>query len=162
MKVICISGSVGSGKTTLAKKLMEKLDYPVLDVKKLIKEKRLAGYYDKRRRCDVVDTKTLNEDIIKEIKKAKENKPEGIIIESHLSHYLPKRYVDLCIITKCDIEELNKRLKKRRYAKDKIKENIECEIFDICLDEAREKRHNILVINTTKALNMAKISKALR
>jgi broad-specificity NMP kinase len=43
-------------------------------------------------------------------------------------------------------------LKKRRYGKNKVKENVECEIFDVCLNEAKEKGHKILVIDTTKGI----------
>jgi len=47
------------------------------------------------------------------------------------------------------------------YSKDKIQENLECEIFDVCLNEAKEAGHKVIVFNATKALNMNKISKAL-
>ena len=74
-----------------------------------------------------------------------------------MSHYLPKRVVDLCIVTKCDIKVLNKRLKKRRYSKAKIKDNLEAEIFDVCLLEAKKKKHNVLVIDTSKGLKIREI-----
>ncbi|GAF74200.1 unnamed protein product, partial [marine sediment metagenome] len=75
----------------------------------------------------------------------------------HLSHYLPKKYIDLCIITKCNLKTLEKRLKKKRYNKAKIRENLDCEIFDICLNEAKEAKHKILIIDTTKGININKI-----
>ena len=87
----------------------------------------------------------------------KEHKPDGIIIESHLSHYLPKRYVDLCIITKCNLKVLEKRLKKRRYNKKKIRENLDCEIFDVCLNEAREIGHKVVVVDTTNGVNVDEV-----
>ena len=124
--IIIISGSVGTGKTTLAKRLAKSLNYKYLDVKKLILDKNIAGEYDKKRNCIIVDIKKLNAALKKIII---DNK--NMIIDSHMSHELPRKYVDHCIITKCDIKELGKRLKRRRYKKDKIKENIECEIFDI-------------------------------
>ena len=163
MKTIIITGSVGTGKTTLAKRLMKELNYPLLEISKFIKEKKLSDYYDKKRKCKVVDTKKLNKEIIKEISKIKkEHSPKGIIIDSHLSHYLPKKHVDLCIVTKCKIEKLKKRLKKRKYSKLKIKENLECEIFDVCLNEAKEKKHNIILVDTTKKFNTAQITKRFK
>jgi len=78
------------------------------------------------------------------------NKNNNIIIDSHLSHYLPKKYVDLCIVIKCDIKELKKRLEKRKYSKIKIRENLDSEIFDICLVEAKENKHKIIIVDTTK------------
>ena len=41
---------------------------------------------------------------------------------------------------------LEKRLKKRGYDKQKIKDNLEAEIFDTSLDEAYRNKHNIIVI----------------
>ena len=40
MKVICVSGSVGSGKTTLSKKLAKSLKFEYVDVTKEIKKNR--------------------------------------------------------------------------------------------------------------------------
>ena len=85
-----------------------------------------------------------------------------MIIDSHLSHHLPKKYVDLAIITKTELKILEKRLKKRRYNKDKIRENLDCEIFDICLNEAKEAKHKILVVDTTKGINISKIVKQIK
>ncbi len=169
MKVLAISGSVGTGKTNLAKKLAKKLGYKYVDVSKIIKEQKLAESYDKKRKCWVVDTKKLNKALISFVKslgdkgdgwRAKALK--GIIIDSHLSHYLPKKYVDLCVITKCSLKTLEKRLKKKKYSKEKIKENLECEIFDVCLNEAKEAGHKILVVDTTKGIKLKEIIRKIK
>jgi adenylate kinase len=182
MKVIIITGSVGTGKTTLARKLAEKLNMNYLDVNKIIKKYNISEGYDKKRKTNIIDIKKLNKVLIKEIKeikiiinsnkkinselkktlKSKNNKNKienlnkkivkGTIIDSHLSHYLPKSYVDLCIITKCELKVLEKRLMKRRYSKDKIRENLDAEIFDVCLNEAKENGHKVIVVNTTKGI----------
>lgn len=157
MKTICVSGSVGTGKTTLAKKLSKKLNYSCIDVSKLVKKHKLYDGYDKKRKCYIVDTKKLNKELIMLINK----QDKGIIIDSHLSHYLPKKYVDLCIITKCNLKELQKRLRRRGYSAAKVQENLECEIFDVCLNEAKEAGHKVIVIRSTKGLNINKISKAI-
>ena len=135
MKLLAVTGTPCTGKTTLAKKLSKKLNYEYVDVNKLIEKNKLSSGYDRKRKCKIIDIKKLNNFLVnKIIKKSKKN----LVIDSHLSHYLPKKYVDLCIVTKCDLKELNKRLKKRKYNKDKIKENLECEIFDVCLNEAKD------------------------
>jgi adenylate kinase len=153
MKTIIISGSVGSGKTTLAKKLAKKYDLEYVDVSKTIKEKNLYEIYEKKHDSFIVDTKKLNKFLIGIIKKSKKN----LIIDSHLSHYLPPRYVDLCIITRCDLKTLEKRLKKRGYKKNKIRENLDCEIFEVCLNEAQKRKHKIELIDTTNKVNISKI-----
>jgi adenylate kinase len=183
MKVIIITGSVGTGKTTLSKLLARKLNFHYIDVNKIIRKYNISEGYDKKRKTNIVDINKLA--LIKEIKnykntikknsiissnknisiknkrtfekineKNKNNKKikNGIIIDSHLSHYLPKKYVDLCIVTKCNLKVLKNRLKKKKYSKDKIRENLDTEIFDVCLNEAKENRHKIIVMDTTKGI----------
>lgn len=157
MKIIIVTGSVGTGKTFLSKKLSNKLGYPVLDVNRFIKDKKLTEGYDKKKKCYIVNTKKLNKEIIKELKKVEKNNPKGIIIDSHLSHYLPSKYVDLCIVTKCNLKTLKKRLKKKNYSKAKIRENLDCEIFDVCYNGALENKHKVLVVNTDKKIDSKKI-----
>jgi adenylate kinase len=153
MKAIIVTGSVGTGKTTLSKRLSKKLNFAYVDVKRLIEKNRLYDGCDKKRKCKIVDTKKLNDFLIKLVKDSN----KGIVIDSHMSHYLPKKYVDLCIVTKCDLKILEKRLKKRGYHKDKIRENLDCEIFDVCLNEARERKHKIKIVDTTNDTNINKI-----
>ena len=105
----------------------------------------------------LINNKTSN----KKLNQKNKQKIKGLIIDSHLSHYLPKKYVDLCIIAKCDIKELNKRLKKRKYLKNKIQENLQAEIFDTCYDEAIKRKHKVIVINTTKGFNISSVAKQL-
>ncbi|MBL7056230.1 AAA family ATPase [Candidatus Woesearchaeota archaeon] len=159
MKTIVITGTPGTGKTTVATKLSQILNFYYMDVNKVIKKYDLSEGYDKKRKSKIVDTKLLNKALKKEISEIKEGpkSKKGLIIDSHLAHYLPEKYVDLCIITKCGLKILEKRLKKRNYSQSKIRENLDAEIFDICLIEAREKKHDIMLIDTSKTANIDKI-----
>jgi adenylate kinase len=161
--IIAISGTPGTGKTLLAKKLMKELNYPLLDIKKFIKQKKLSQGYDKKRKTKLIDTKKLNKEILKEIKKVKkEHSPDGIIIDSHLSHYLPKKQIDLVIITKCNLKILEKRLKSRKYSKLKIRENLDAEIFDTCFIESKELGHKVIKVDTTKGIKIKEILKKIK
>jgi len=184
MKTIIVTGVPGTGKTTLSKKLAKKLNFYYIDVNKIIKKYNISEGYDKKRKTKIVDVNKLNKALIKEINNykkmiqstikkysintnsnnkieyiIKKNKiKEGIIIDSHLSHYLPKKYVDLCIVTKCDLKVLEKRLKNKKYSKSKVRENLDAEIFDVCLNEAKENKHKTFVIDTTKGININRFS----
>ena len=162
MKTIIVTGSVGSGKTTLSKILSKKLNYEYIDVNKIINKYNLPEGYDKKRKTKIIDIKKLNKYLIMEINKNKTKKYNGIIIDSHLSHYLPKKYVDLCIVAKCDLKILEKRLKNRKYTEEKIRENLDTEIFDICLEEAKVKKHKVKVVDTTKEIKINRKIKLLK
>ncbi|HJN56726.1 MAG: adenylate kinase family protein [Candidatus Woesearchaeota archaeon] len=171
MKTIIVTGSVGTGKTGLSKKISKKLNFQYLDVNEIIKKYNIPEGYDKKRKSKIIDVSKLNKALIKEISnfkriiknnkqipiknsKIKNDKKikNGIIIDSHLSHYLPTKYVDLCIVAKCNLKVLEKRLKKRKYSVKKIRENLDAEIFDVCLNEAKENNHEVIVLDTSKGI----------
>ena len=156
MTVIILTGTPGTGKTKIAKVLAKKLKYKYLDVNQLIKINKLREEYDKKRKTYEIDIKKLNKVLINEIK---EN--ENLVIDSHLSHYLLNNYVDLCVVASCDLKTLGGRLKRRKYPKLKIDENMDAEIFEVCYTEALENRHKVIVINTNLKLkeNIDKIIK---
>ena len=154
--IICISGTPGTGKSVIAKKLGKKLRYGILEISKFVKNNKIGKYNKKLKTIDV-DVDKLNDKLIKIIKKNK-----NLIIDGHLSHYLPRKYVDLCIIVKCNLKVLEKRLDKRGYNKQKIKDNLEAEIFDTSLDEAYKNKHNIIVIENSGKLAFKPIIKLIQ
>ena len=160
MKVIIISGTPAAGKKTLAQWLGREFNFKILNLKPLIK--KLSEKFDILKQCYVVDTRKLNRAVINLIKEEKNKETAGVIIPSHLSHHLPKGQVDLCIVVKCsDLKKLEQRLKKRKYSRKKIMENLQCEIFDICLEQAKKKKHRIISIDTTKQINRKNLVKGI-
>ncbi len=140
MKII-ITGSPGTGKTSISKELAKKMSIQYVDVNTVLKENpEIVLGFDKEKDCQVID----------ELKLAKllENR-EGVI-ESHLVQFMNPKRVDVCIVLRCSAKELTQRLKKRGYSKKKIEENVEAEIMNICGDEAFRKGHDTIEIDTTK------------
>jgi adenylate kinase len=150
MKAIIITGSVATGKTTLAKKLAKKHGFTTINLSNFIKSNHLSDGYDKKRKCVVVDTKKLSKHLIKQVLSSKKQ----LIIDGHLSHCLPKKYVGQCIVTTCNLKELHRRLKKRKYSCSKIQENLQAEIFQVSLLEAKKKYKKIKIIDTTKGIKL--------
>lgn len=167
-QVIVISGTPGTGKSTLAEKLAKEPGYSRLILSKYYA--MISRRYNKTKQCYDIDMRRFTALVEKikrdkkrdeeikhkklngEIKKKESNKKiEKIIIDSHIAHLLPKKLVDLCIVLICsDLKKLQKRLEQRKYSKKKIRENMDAEIFQVCLTEAKEKGHKIIVFDTAK------------
>jgi len=161
-KTIIITGTPGTGKTTLAKSLAKKLSFVRLDLHDHYKE--ISSGYNRSKQCYDVDLKKL-EKLVKEKKKeiTKNEEKKGLIIDSHISHLLPKKLIDLCIVLVCpDLKKLEARLKRRKYSKKKIRENLDAEIFQVCLTEAKERKHKVLVIDVGKNVDKEKIIKKIK
>jgi len=145
-KVIVITGTPGVGKSTLAQKLSVKLGYARLDLHKYYA--LLSVGYNQKKQCYDIDIKKFKKLVEAKVKEPAARK--GLIIDSHIAHLLPKNLVNLCIVLTCsNLKELERRLKKRKYSAKKIRENLDAEIFQVCLMEAKERGHKIKVIDTS-------------
>ncbi|MEK6853953.1 MAG: AAA family ATPase [Nanoarchaeota archaeon] len=172
---LIVTGTPGTGKTVLAKKLSLLLGYAYFDVGLFVKKVHIYSSYDRKRRTYVVDEAKLAGELIKvraqigmrpivhsangrianalEAFKASKTGKKGIILDSHMSHYLHFKYADLCLVARCSLKTLEQRLKRKGYGQAKVRENLDAEIFDTCLTEAQEKGHKILAFDTTLAKN---------
>lgn len=157
MTVIVVSGTPATGKTTVAKKIAKACGYKYVDVNKIIKENKLCEEYDKARHCNIVDVEKLKQVLANEIAKGAD-----LVIDSHMAHFLGKKYVDLVVITTCELKTLEKRLRERKYPESKVRENLDAQIFEICKVEAEEAGHTILEIDTEKEIEIKKITQACR
>ncbi len=145
-KLIVISGTPGTGKSTWAQILQKKLPATRLDLHQHYKELSLG--YNRKKQCYDLDMKKVEALVKKEKKSA-----EILVLDSHIAHLLPKKLVDLCIVLTCEnLKTLEKRLQQRKYSKKKIRENLDAEIFQICLVEATEKKHKVITFDTAKKI----------
>ena len=158
VKTIIVTGTPGTGKTTLSKELAKALSYSYVDINQIIKKYNLSEGFDKEKQCDIVDTKKLSRALVRTIKCATKN----LVIDGHLSYCIPLEWVDLCIVARCGLKELKKRLEGKGYDESKIRENMDAEIMDVCLVEAKENGHKVLEVNTTRGYDLAKIAKKLK
>ncbi len=159
-KIIIITGTPGVGKTTLANVLVKKLRYERVDLHRFYPQ--ISERYDRRKQCYVIDYTKLVKLIDERLR---ETTAYGLVIDSHVTHYLPATLIDLCVVLGCsDLKLLKRRLQKRKYTTKKIQENLEAEIMQVCLNEARTRKQRIMMFDTVKITLQqmaAKISKCL-
>lgn len=162
MKIIVISGTPGTGKTSVSKKLSEIANAKFISLNKLAVSEQLTLKYDKKRDTHVVDFKKLIPHVINQIESYKKTNIEFLIIESHFSDIIPEKYIDYAIILRCNPDELYKRLEKRGYKKEKIIENVQSEILGNCANFfiERQIKSPIYEIDST-SLTIEEISRVI-
>ncbi len=135
MTAVLITGTPGTGKTTVSRIVAEKLETSLLAVNDLVDEKHIYNGVDAEKGYKVVDLDTLSN----EIKVSVENSDKGhVIVEGHLAHEFSSDIVDMVIVLRARPDILRKRLNKRDWSDSKVYENLEAEALDICTFEAVE------------------------
>ncbi len=152
MKTIIISGTPGTGKSSVAKKIGELTEAKIISLNELAISGNFKVKYDTKRDTQVINTEKFLPYIVNLIEDFKKDNPDYIIIEGHFSDILPEKYIDYAIILRCDPDILNVRLKKRNYSHAKIIENLQSEILGSCANYFIEKKLNVPIfeINTTE------------
>lgn len=136
---IIITGTPGCGKSSHATSLVSVLNrefpdhtYTHLDISTVAKERECIDSYDARLDTSVVDEDKLLDLIEDDLKKG------GNIVDWHCCDVFPERLIDLVVVLRTDSSLLHSRLTKRNYSQVKITENLDCEIMEVILQEARD------------------------
>ena len=129
---ILITGTPGTGKTILAGEVAKKTGLKYISIADTIKKKNLHDEWDERLNCYILDEDGLIDELDDIMNDG------GIILDYHGCDLFPERWFDLIFVLRTNTEILYERLEKREYNVQKIKENIQCEIFQTILEEAVE------------------------
>jgi len=120
---IAVTGTPGTGKTTVAENLAEEVGMEYLDLTEEVQKGASVGY-DEKRDTYVADMVALEEKV-----------PDDVVLDGHIAHRLENDYT---VVLRCGPEELHKRLSERGWEEAKITENVQSEVLDVLLAEALE------------------------
>ncbi len=139
--IVLLSGTPGTGKSTVAEILSKKVGYKLISLNDWISKEAGESVlgYDVIRDTSVVDVEIL-ETKLRDI--------EGdVIIEGHLSHFLG--IGDIVVVLRASPKVLHERLKG--FSDSKRRENVEAEALDVCLIESLEKHDlsKVFEVDTT-------------
>ncbi|KAM0687802.1 hypothetical protein COBT_000952 [Conglomerata obtusa] len=123
MKIL-ISGTPGVGKTTIAKKLASTIMHDYYDISAIIIQNDLYSKKDKQLDTHVFSTRKVKKFLKKHITS------ENIIIETHTPECVTFIEFDCVFVLRTNLKVLKERLLARNYSDEKIKKNIEAEIYN--------------------------------
>ncbi|KAL3866471.1 hypothetical protein ACJMK2_043766 [Sinanodonta woodiana] len=127
---VLITGTPGTGKTTLGAELAQRTGLNYINVGDLAKQEELYEGWDAQYQCPI-----LNEDrVIDELEDTVG--PGGNIVDYHGCDFFPERWFDIVFVLRTDNTILYKRLEQKGYTGKKLEDNIQCEIFQTILEEA--------------------------
>lgn len=139
--LVGITGTPGTGKTSVTALLEKKTGYQVIHLNELIREEKLYSEVDAERDCVVADMDLVEQRVMGKVDRSS----SVTILDSHLSHYI----ADNVIVLRTSPEKLRERLHKRSYSENKIQENLEAEALDVILFESVEWCDKVFEIDTT-------------
>lgn len=134
---IAVTGTPGTGKTTVAERLGEETSLDYVSVNELARQRDCIISHDDERNSDVVDVKQLREEI-KDL--------EGYILDGHLSHFMDN---DKVFVLRCKPSRLKQRLEQKGWKEEKVAENVDAEITGVIEREARNGNDEVYSIDTT-------------
>lgn len=139
---IIITGTPGVGKTTHCQELANKTGLHHLDINDVVKKHSIG---ESSNDPDDPNTKIVDEDRLLD---CIENDLEegGQIIDWHACDLFPVALIDLVCVVRCDNKILYDRLKARNYGEKKLQENMDCEIMEVLLQEARDAYDEEMVV----------------
>ena len=150
---ILVTGTPGVGKSRLCRGLIEKDPKGIqwINVGQFAKDRGMLGEYDEVFQCHELD----EDKIIDELEETMQRLPKAgtvssetgqkrthktVLIDHQVIDFFPERWFDIVFVLRTDNTILYDRLGKhgRGYSDKKLQDNIECEIFQTVLDEAKE------------------------
>ncbi|KAI3757111.1 hypothetical protein L6452_04644 [Arctium lappa] len=129
---ILVTGTPGTGKTTTSAAVAEATNLRHINIGDLVRDKKLHDGWDDQLECYVI-----NEDLVcDELEEIMEE--GGNIVDHHGCDFFPERWFDRVVVLQTENSVLYDRLSKRGYSGAKLTNNIECEIFQVLLEEAND------------------------
>ncbi|KAL5121612.1 factor activating pos9 [Pleosporales sp. CAS-2024a] len=146
---IIITGTPGVGKTTHAEQLAQSTGFTHISINDIAKTE---GFHEGKH--EETGSLIIDEDKLLDYLEALPlHSDGGYIIDWHGCEIFPERWIDLVIVLRCDSTQLYDRLTARGYTGQKLEENMDTEIMQVLLEEARDNYKDEIVVELKSESN---------
>jgi adenylate kinase len=135
--LVAVTGTPGTGKSS-ACDVLGRRGYAIVDLDEIARSGGFIIGRDRARGTDEVDVDALRDHVRIPAKIA--------FLRAHYSHRMD---VDIVVVLRCRPSVLRKRLEARRWAPEKVRENVEAEAIDVILQEAAARSPFVYEVDTT-------------
>lgn len=156
---ILVTGTPGTGKSTISRDLARELGLRHIDVGEFAKERNLLADHDA-----ALNFHYMHEDaVLDELEPIMTD--GGVVLDHHSSDWFPERWIQIAVVLRASTESLFDRLEARQYPKAKLEANMQAEIMQVSRDEALESYSNAKFVeldsssDDRKALNVLHIKR---
>ena len=157
---ILITGTPGVGKTSHCVSLAEKTGLRHLAINRTIKDQNCHDGWDVEHQSYIINEDKVCNICLSNTQVMSSDGPHtkvldaitqdvvhgGVIIDWHVCDIFPTAWIDLVLVLRAETEPLYDRLKTRNYPEAKLQENIDTEIMEVILDEARQAYEPELIV----------------
>lgn len=132
-RIISVTGTPGTGKSTFSKKLSEELNLKLVDLNEFIDQEKIFE-------VDSEGTKLVSsEELQNAFEKILEQNDKDLVIDGLLSHLLSPEQVTHVVVLRTKPQNLRYRLSERDFTEKKVEENVEAEAIGVVTAEAVEE-----------------------
>ncbi|KAK4697042.1 adenylate kinase, partial [Lecanoromycetidae sp. Uapishka_2] len=155
---IIVTGTPGVGKTSHCEQLASNTGLKHLSINSIVKDRSCHEGWSEEHKSWIVDEEkvrhspsntpcTIAHQKCQLLDSLEDEVPTGgYIIDWHACDLFPESWIDLVVVLRTEPTKLYDRLRARKYPEKKLQENLDSEIMEVLLEEARDAYDEEIVI----------------
>ncbi|MHA1680932.1 MAG: adenylate kinase family protein [Promethearchaeota archaeon] len=162
MKIVIISGTPCTGKTSLSLLFGEEMGASLIPLGEFVKEKKIFDSWDDADQSYVIDEERARDALLSHIERLQENESITMLVIEGLFSDVIADHADLRIVLRVHPTVLEKRLKARGYPEKKIFDNLQSEVLGTCSKHMKDEVGNEFLDIDTTSMSPREVFDAIR